>query len=105
MEAVLSKLKVPQEVKDIIIAELPSVLEQVNEASKQNYDPNTIWLEAMQFADYVGQFGAHLKEHHGPECIEDIAEGLVVLANSFKEMGESALRVIDESEAMDGTQF
>ena len=104
MEAVLSKLKVPQEVKDIIIAELPNVLEQVNEASKQIYDPNTIWLEAMQFADYVGQFGKHLEEHHGPECIADIASGLIVLADSFKEMGESALKVIDESEAMDGTQ-
>jgi hypothetical protein len=104
MEAVLSKLKVPQEVKDIIIAELPSVLEQVNEASRQIYDPNTIWLEAIQFADYVGQFGTHLKEHHGPECIEDIASGLINLAESFKEMGESALTVIDESEAMDGTQ-
>ena len=105
MEAVLSKLKVPQEVKDIIIAELPSVLEQINEASKKIYDPNTIWLEAMQFADYVGQFGEHLQEHHGPECIAEIAAGLINLANSFKDMGESALRVIDESEAMDGTQF
>ena len=104
MEAVLSKLKVPQEVKDIIIAELPNVLEQVNEASRQIYDPNTIWLEAIQFADYVGQMGEHLKEHHGPECIEEIAVCLINLANSFKEMGESALTVIDESEAMNGTQ-
>ena len=104
MEAVLSKLKVPQEVKDIIIAELPNVMEQVNEASRQIYDPNTIWLEAIQFADYVGQFGEHLQEHHGPECVAEIAAGLINLADSFKEMGESALTVIDESEAMDGTQ-
>lgn len=98
-------MKVPQEVKDIIIAELPNVLEQVNEASRQIYDPNTIWLEAIQFADYVAQFGEHLQEHHGPDCVADIALGLINLANSFKEMGESALTVIDESEAMDGTQF
>jgi hypothetical protein len=104
MEAVLSKLKVPQEVKDIIIAELPNVIEQVNEASRQIYDPNTIWLEAIQFADYVSQYAKHLKENHGPECTEEIAEHLIILSVSFKEMGESALTVIDESEAMDGTQ-
>jgi hypothetical protein len=104
MEAVLSRLKVPQEVKDIIIAELPNVLEQVNEASRQVYDPNTIWLESIQFADYVSQFAKHLQENHGPECIEEVAIGLINLAESFKEMGENALTVIDESEAMDGTQ-
>jgi hypothetical protein len=104
MEAVLSRLKVPQEVKDIIISELPNVLEQVNEASRQIYDPNTIWLEGIQFADYVSQFARHLLENHGPECVEDIAMNLINLAESYKVMGESALTVIDESEAMDGTQ-
>jgi hypothetical protein len=97
-------LKVPQEVKDIIISELPNVLEQVNEASRQIYDPNTIWLEGIQFADYVSQFARHLLENHGPECVEDIAMNLINLAESYKVMGESALTVIDESEAMDGTQ-
>lgn len=97
-------MKVPQEVKDIIISELPNVLEQVNEASRQIYDPNTIWLEGIQFADYVSQFARHLLENHGPECVEDIAMNLINLAESYKVMGESALTVIDESEAMDGTQ-
>lgn len=97
-------MKVPQEVKDIIIAELPNVLEQVNEASRQIYDPNAIWLESIQFADYVSQFAKHLLENHGPECIEEVADSLINLAESFKVMGENALKVIDESEAMDGTQ-
>ena len=100
----LKKMKIPTEIQEVILSELPNVIEQIDEATKQIYDPNTIWLEAIQFADYVGQFGEHLKEHHGPECIEDIATQLLNLANSFKEMGESALTVIDESEAMDGTQ-
>jgi hypothetical protein len=97
-------MKVPTEIQEVILSELPNVIEQIDEATKQVYDPNTIWLEAIQFADYVGQFGEHLKEHHGPECVAEIAEGLINLADSFKEMGESALTVIDESEAMDGTQ-
>ena len=98
----LTKLKVPQEVKEIIIAELPNVIEQIDEASKQIYDPNTIWLESIQFADYVNQYAKHLKENHGPECIEEIADHLILLSVSFKEMGESALTVIDESEDING---
>ena len=101
----MTKLQVPQEVQEALLNELPNVIEQVEEASKQIYDPNTIWLEAMQFADYVHQFARHLQENHGEECIEEIAVNLVSLAEGFKEMGEGALTVIDESREMDGTQF
>ena len=98
-------MKVPKELREVLLTELPNVIEQVEETTKQIYDPNTIWLEAMQFADYVSQFAKHLHENHGPECVEEIASHLVSLAESFKQMGEGALRVIDETEDEDGTQF
>lgn len=98
-------MKVPKEMQEAIISELPDVIEQIDDAVKQIYDPNTIWLEAMQFADYVHQFAIHLQDNHGEECIQEIAVNLVSLAEGFKQMGEGALTVIDESREMDGTQF
>ena len=105
METLLVKLKVPVELREAIISELPNVIEQIDEASKQIYDPNTIWLEAIQFADYVSQYALHLHDDHGFECVKDVAHLLLNLSDSFKSMAENALTVIDESEAMNGTQF
>jgi hypothetical protein len=105
LRKILKKAKIPKEIQERIISELPEVIEQIDDAVKQIYDPNTIWLEAIQFADYVHQFAKHLQENHGEECLEEIAVNLVSLAQEFKYMGEGALRVIDESEEMDGTQF
>ena len=98
-------MKVPKEMQQAILSELPSVIEQIDDAVKQIYDPNTIWLEAIQFADYVSQFAKHLQENHGPDCVNEIAVNLVSISEEFKYMGEGALTVIDESREMDGTQF
>lgn len=98
-------MKVPTELQQVILSELPSVLEQIDDATKQIYDPNTIWLEAIQFADYVEQFGKHLADNHGPDCISEISEGLVAMSSFFKYMGEKALKVLDETEDINGTQF
>lgn len=100
----LKKMKVPTEIQEVILSELPNVIEQIDEATKQIYDPNTIWLEAMQFADYIEQLGKHLREPHGADCVADIAEQLINMANSFKDMGESALKVLDETEDIHGKQ-
>jgi hypothetical protein len=100
----MTKLQVPQEIQEALLSELPNVIEHVEEISKQIYDPNTIWLEAMQYADYVEQLAKHLQEDHGPDCNSEIAVNLINLSISFKEMGESALRAIDETENIDGKQ-
>lgn len=100
----MAEMKVPLEMQETILSELPNVIEQIDDAAKQIYDPNTIWLEAIQFADYVGQLGKHLQEDHGRECVEDIAIQLINITESFKQMGEGALRVIDETEDLDDTQ-
>ena len=104
MRKAMTNLQVPQEIQEALLSELPAVIEQVEEASKQIYDPNTIWLEAMQYADYVEQMARHLQEDHGPDCNSAIAVNLINLSISFKEMGESALRAIDETENIDGEQ-
>jgi hypothetical protein len=99
----MQKMKVPKEIQEVILSELPNVIEQIDEATKQIYDPNTIWLEAMQFADYVSQFGKHLQENHGPDCVEQVAQEIINLSESFKFMGEGALKVIDETEEIHGS--
>jgi len=84
--------------KEALLSELPRILEQIDDVAKKIYDPSQIWLESMQFADYVTQLANHLTEGHGDECIADIAEQLQNMSNSFKQMGENALRALDEVE-------
>jgi hypothetical protein len=98
MEKMVNKMNLPSEMKEALLEELPQVIEQMEEVAKKVYDPHQIWLEAMQFADYVTQLSIHLKDDHGRDCILDIAEQLTNMSNSFKQMGENALRVLDEAE-------
>ena len=94
----VNKMNLPLEMKEALLEELPQVIEQMEEVAKKVYDPHQIWLEAMQFADYVTQLAEHLKDDHGRDCILEIAEQLANMSNSFKQMGENALQVLDESE-------
>ena len=91
-------MKLPAEVKEQILSELPVVLEQIDDLSKKIYDPSQIWLESMQFADYVTQLASHLAQGHDQECIAEIATQLTNMSNSFKQMGENALRALDAVE-------
>jgi hypothetical protein len=98
MEKIVMKLNLPIEIQEALLEELPQVLEHMEDVAKKVYDPHQIWLEAMQFADYVSQLASHLADEHGSECIQDISEQLTNMANSFKFMGENALQVLDEAE-------
>lgn len=80
------------------MAELPEFLETVDETARQIFDPSAIWLESIQYADYVEQLSDHLKENHGDECREDIADQLKAMSIGWKTMAENAMRVLDESE-------
>ena len=91
-------MKLPAEVKEQILSELPIVLEQIDDLSKKIYDPSQIWLESMQFADYVTQLATHLAQGHDAECTAEIASQLTNMSNSFKLMGENALRALDAVE-------
>lgn len=101
----INKLNLSEETKETLLSELPQVLERMEDVAKKIYDPHQIWLESMQFADYVSQLAQHLTEGHGQECIDEIAVQLSNMAESFKQMGENALQVLDESEKdFDGEQ-
>ena len=94
----LDKTNLPSEIKEALRSEIPQVLERMEDYAKKIYDPHQIWLESMQFADYVTQLASHLNDDHGPDCVKEIAEQLANMSNSFKHMGENALQVLDESE-------
>ena len=81
-----------------MMEDLPKILERMEDTAKKVYDPHQIWLESMQFADYVSQLGTHLLDCGEPNCTEGLAEQLINMSDSFKQMGESALQVLDEAE-------
>lgn len=98
MLELVRKTDLPAGMKEFLLNELPEVMENIEESTKAIYDPNAIWLEAIQFADYVQQLVGHLHSGHGEDCVLDVAEQLNNMCDSFKNMGENALKVLDESE-------
>lgn len=95
LKKALSAAELPENVKKEIMENLPTLLENVGESAKTVYDPNTIWLEAIQYADYVQQHAQHLAQKHGGECDDDSIETLIAMTISFKQMAESAMKVLD----------
>jgi hypothetical protein len=87
--------ELPADLKEKLIADLPRLLDSVGEAASTVYDPSKIWLEAIQFADYVQQHTEHLAQKHSPECEEESLETLMLMTESFKQMAENAMRVLD----------
>jgi hypothetical protein len=73
-------------------------MDRIEDATKQIYDPASIWLESLQFADYVSQLGKHLQECDSRECLPAMAEQLISMGDSWKEMAENAMQVLDISE-------
>jgi hypothetical protein len=91
----------PDDLKEQLKSALPTLLENVGEVAKTVYDPNAIWLESIQFADYVHQFLEHLEGCDDSDCIKTT----ITMTKSFKRMAEHAMRVLDqlkvESELVD----
>ncbi len=92
------KSEIPQQMKEALLNELPDFVEHIDEATQKIFNPTSIWLESIQFADYVAQLASHLGENHGPECTEEIAERLLIMAESFKDLAENAMKVIDRTD-------
>lgn len=85
----------PQEIKNSLNESLPILLENVGEAAKTVYDPNSIWLEAIQYADYVEQHLVHLKGCTDEACAEESMDRAIAFTGEFKQMAEHAMRVLD----------
>ena len=98
VEKAITQADLPQIVKDNLLNELPNFVEHIDEATNKIFNPSAIWLESIQFADYVSQLAGHLKEEHGGNCREEIAERLEVMSESFKELAEHAMIVIDRTQ-------
>jgi hypothetical protein len=97
-QAVMSAKQIPAEMKQAILDGLPEFIERIDEATQKIYDPSQVWFESLQFADYVGQLAEHLTEDHGPECRQEIATQLRLMSESWKDLAENAMEVLDKSE-------
>lgn len=84
--------------KEALLSELPEFVEHVDEATQKIFNPSAIWLEAIQFADYVAQLATHLKQDHGDECREEVADRLLMMADNFKDLSEHAMKVLDQAD-------
>jgi methyl-accepting chemotaxis protein len=86
------------EMRQAILDGLPEFMERIDEATQKIYDPSQVWFESIQFADYVEQLAEHLAQDHGPECREEIATQLRLMSESWKDLAENAMEVLDKSE-------
>jgi hypothetical protein len=85
--------------KEQILTQLPPLLERLDDIAQKVYDPTQIWLESIQFADYVSQLATHMNQCGAEDCNAELTTQLLNMTSSFKQMGENALTVLDE---MDG---
>lgn len=90
----------PPEMKEAILNELPSLVDHIDEATRKIFDPSKIWLESIQFADYVSQMADHLTADCG--CTEEdkhlIGAQLKYIAETFKEVAEASMEILDQSD-------
>lgn len=98
MEEAIHQANLPKELKETLLNELPNFVEYVDEATNKIFNPSAIWLESLQFADYVAQLATHLREEHGAECREEVAQKLILMAENYKELAENAMTILDKSE-------
>ena len=102
---IINNSELPAEIKQSLNDNLPILLENVGDAAKAVYDPNTIWLEAIQYADYVQQHLDHFNECDDEACTVESLSRAINFTKEFKQMAEHAMRVLDslkiESELVD----
>jgi hypothetical protein len=99
IEEAIQNSDLPKDLKDNLLSELPNFVELVDEATSKVFNPSSAWFESLQFADYVAQLAGHLREEHGPDCAKEIGERLEIMAESYKDLAEHAMTIIDKSEA------
>ena len=98
MEEAIHQANIPKELKETLLNELPNFVEYVDEATNKIFNPSAIWLESLQFADYVAQLASHLREEHGAECREEVIQKLILMSENYKDLAENAMTVIDKSQ-------
>lgn len=100
LRQMIDNAPIPQEMKEQVFKQLPIIAENLDDATRKVYDPNRIWLDSIQFADYVDQLAEHLRdsiiEEHPDECRTEIALGLHTMATIWKAMAENAMSILDD---------
>lgn len=91
---------IPPQMKESLINELPNLVEHIDEATRKIYDPSAVWLESIQFADYVSQMAEHIlsdcrcDEHEKKELLEH----LLYIAETFKDVAENSMEILDQAD-------
>jgi len=98
VQEAIQQAEIPTELKETLLNELPNFVEYVDEATNKIFNPSAIWLESLQFADYVEQLASHLREECDEGCRKEVTEKLILMSENFKELAENAMTVIDKSE-------
>ena len=97
----------PAEMKERILNELPSLVEHIDEATAKIFDPSKVWLESIQFADYVSQMAEHLLSDCG--CTEEDKQGIAAqlkfIAETFKEVAENSMELLDQADRVIDDRF
>ena len=103
----MEQSSIPQEMKERILDELPSLVEHIDEATAKIFDPSKVWLESIQFADYVSQMAEHILSDCGctEEDKQDLAAQLKYIAETFKEVAESSMQILDQSDKILGKEL
>lgn len=101
MTEAVNQSRMPQEMKQAILNELPEFIERIDEATQKVFSPSAIWLESAVFADYVIQMAKHILEGEcEPGCNERTLNQLIYLAENWKDLAENSMQVLDSSEAI-----
>jgi len=100
LREMIDNAPISPEMKEQVFKHLPVIADNLDDATRKVYDPNRIWLDSIQFADYVDQLAEHLRdsviEEHPEECKSEIAIGLHTMATIWKAMAENAMSILDD---------
>lgn len=102
IEQIIKDAPIDDQIKELLLKEVPSLVDFVHQGVERITSPSNIWLESIQFADYTQQFGQHLMECGDPDCTERSGRALVEMSTSFKLMAEAAMQALDEMEKDNG---
>jgi hypothetical protein len=98
-EAVMNS-PIPPQMKESLINELPNLVEHIDEATRKIYDPSAVWLESIQFADYVSQMAEHILSDCGcsDEQRTQTLEHMLYIAETFKQVAENSMEILDQAD-------
>lgn len=100
LRQMIDNAPISDEMRNKIVEQLPMIAENLDDATRRIYDPQKIWFESIQYADYVDQLAEHLRDavmdDHGDDCKMEIAVGLHTMSGIWKAMAENAMTILDD---------